>query len=134
MKSDRFDEHCAWENPHHSGQLDQSRAYASEGAGRKKDKTFWEFYAYRGGGGRGNWIKFTYTVYRKVSILQIEMLLIFKSSSSTTRLIEFDCFPVSREFLFLEKGEQIILALGNVISPIRWPDFSGEALYSMYGL
>ena len=98
----------------------------------EKTKHSENFNVYRVGGGRGNWIKFTYTFYRKVSILQIEMLLTFKSSSSTTRLIEFDCFPVSREFLFLEKGEQIILALGNVISPIRWPDFSGEALYSMY--
>ena len=103
-----------------------------EGQEERKTKHSENFNVYRGGGGRGNWIKFTYTVYRKVSILQIEMLLTFKSSSSTTRLIEFDYFPVSREFLFLEKGEQIILALGNVISSVRWPDFSGEALCSMY--
>ena len=103
-----------------------------EGQEERKTKHSEIFNVYRGGGGRGNWIKFTYTVYRKVSILQIEMPLTFKSSSSTTRLIEFDCFPVSREFLFLEKGEQIILALGNVISSVRRPDFSGEALCSVY--
>ena len=103
-----------------------------EGQEERKTKHSENLNVYRGGGGRGNWIKFTYTVYRKVSILQIEMPLTFKSSSSTTRLIEFDCFPVSREFLFLEKGEQIILALGNVISSVRRPDFSGEALCSVY--
>lgn len=60
----------------------------------------------------------SHTVFRKSSVLQNEILFIFKSSSSTTGLIEFDHFPVTGVFLFLEKGKQIVLALGNVISPV----------------
>lgn len=41
------------------------------------------------------------------------MLFILKSSSSTTGLIEFGHFPPSIGFLFLEKGEHILLALGG---------------------
>lgn len=81
---------------------------------KRKTKHSKNFNVYQG----ANWIKFTHTVFRKASILPNEMLFISKSSFSTTGLIQLCHFPSRGRSVFLKKGEQIHLALGNVVSPV----------------